>query len=1513
MKQHYRKLAFVLLVVLLTLAMVPVSAQDDDENDNLLDNFYATNARLSEDAAPTSRGGVSGDTNASDVLGSPVVPLDSSVDSLLPVSNTPESGTIWALVVLEGAPALRSVPANSDLQNVSVANSVTAAAANISSVQRTLSSTLRTNFNVQTVGSIRYTANALAVVMDASQIEDIRSLPGVLNVIPDQIGYLDNANSVPFIGAQQVWQATGYTGSGMRVGIIDSGIDYTHVNFGGSGSVTTYNTSDSADITDVLFDGSKVAGGYDFVGDGWAGGPPIGAGGSPLGSAWVFAVGDDDPLDCNGHGSHVAGTAAGFGVDAGGATYTGPWDNTTPLSTMTIGPGVAPEATLYSMKIGDCSPSVSFVAAALAVDFAIDPNGDGNPSDRLDVINNSYGGAYGSPLEVLTQQFDLAVQSGIVMVGSAGNEGDVNFVNGDPSVSEWAISVASVRNDTTYLGLELTTGPGGVYPSYPAVIAANASQGGAPGIFGPLNLRLVGGAGNAQGCAIGDYAGFAGEIGVINWTAAASGCGSGTRMTNAVDAGGVAGLIVVSSNPADFPFINLACTYSGGPSTIPCVSITGTDGANLLANLAGYTIRFDDSLRASLSTPIGDTLSGFSSRGPRINGGTDEIIMKPDIAAPGDSIFSTFVGTGNEGETLGGTSMAAPHVTGSAALVRQANPTWDPTEIKAVLMNTANHDVYEGPTSGSGGQHGVTRIGAGRVDVRAATLSPVIAYHAAHPERVSVTFGFVEVVDTYNQTQNITVENKGASAQTYNISFQQLNDMPGVQFTVSPAQVTVPAGGTVTVQVTLSANKLNMTGVTPDPTMATTQPGAFGTLPRERIFEEGGYVVLTPTGAVPTLRVPVYSAIRPASDMAADSTLYIGQLDFGLGALNLAGNELNTGGYAIPNVTSIVDAMELVYEHPVSLPSALSGGDIQYIGITSDYYTALIACAGDTTCAINNTTIYVGIVTYGEWSTFGFDAWFDVGFDIDEDDFYDLTMFPFETGFMINADFTDTFLTWYTDGESWLTSSGSVVSASDFVNGAPASVTEMYTLNNNVVVLPITAAELGLTAANTDFQFDVAALTSFFFGDWLPDAAPFWIPYDLTTPAYVFNDLNGVFGGPYFGSGWWDDLDGYQIPVDYDVTGLGTLPPILLLHHHNAGEANRPQVVQVVRTTQTDAGLIKLVDDDVPTEAQTITFDVEVYNNGPGPVEEPVLEDLLPTGLTYVSDTCPVASTVTPVAGGTLITCDFAGTGLNIPPGINLFFQIDATVDAGTTGTTLTNTASIVGMIAGMVDTDPTNDVATVNICVDGVAGQCNPGPTVAAAFENSGVSLIGNPVLGNTNINQLTVTFDQPVVGGISLDGAANSDNYRVLAEGTTAGFQTSVCNAPVDAGDYEINTNVTYTSATYTSVLTLVNPAQFVPLPEGNYRLIVCGSTSITNLSGIPLDGNGDGTPGDDAVFDFSVNFETGVVGILTPEDLGITELPATGETPWWRHGTFIAGIALVAGALLLSGWFSLRKLRA
>ena len=162
-----------------------------------------------------------------------------------------------------------------------------------------------------------------------------------------------------------------------------------HADFGGTGLLADYQaeSTDTARFTTVgtatagSFPTAKVVGGIDFAGDAYTG--------------TNAPVPDANPMDCNGHGSHVAGTAAGFGVTAADATFTGPYDaNPSTYSRCSIGPGTAPKALLYGLRVFGCAASTGLTA--LAIDWAIDPNGDADLSDHLDVINMSLGSNFGS-------------------------------------------------------------------------------------------------------------------------------------------------------------------------------------------------------------------------------------------------------------------------------------------------------------------------------------------------------------------------------------------------------------------------------------------------------------------------------------------------------------------------------------------------------------------------------------------------------------------------------------------------------------------------------------------------------------------------------------------------------------------------------------------------------------------------------------------------------------------------------------------------------------------------------------------------------------------------------------------------------------------------------------------------------------------------------------------------------------------------------------------------------------
>lgn len=204
--------------------------------------------------------------------------------------------------------------------------------------------------------------------------------------------------SVPAIGASQVWtetrDSTGapITGRGIRVGVIDTGIDYTHPDFGS--------------CTQAQFFGgtcARVKGGYDWVDN------------------------DPDPTDENLHGTHVASI-----IGANGSVK-----------------GVAPDTSLYALRVLDASGSGSSADIIRAIEWATDPNNDGDFSDHLDVINLSLGSPMGTADTADSVAADNASAAGVIVVVAAGNAGPDSETIGSPGAARQAITVgASSLNDT---------------------------------------------------------------------------------------------------------------------------------------------------------------------------------------------------------------------------------------------------------------------------------------------------------------------------------------------------------------------------------------------------------------------------------------------------------------------------------------------------------------------------------------------------------------------------------------------------------------------------------------------------------------------------------------------------------------------------------------------------------------------------------------------------------------------------------------------------------------------------------------------------------------------------------------------------------------------------------------------------------------------------------------------------------------------------------------------------------
>ncbi len=321
--------------------------------------------------------------------------------------------------------------------------------------------------------------NGFQVSVPVDQVDAVASLPGVVAVHPVRTYAVDNAVSVPFLGLPQVWQNTGYTGQNVKVAIIDTGIDYTHATFGGPGATEAYEAAHAAEAqpADPAWfgpDAPRVKGGIDLVGDDYNAD-------SSSDAYQPVPHPDDNPLDCNGHGSHVAGTTGGSGVLADGTTYPGPYDESTPSNTFRVGPGVAPQVDLYAVRVFGCEGSTDVVVPAL--DWAVEHG--------MDVVNLSLGSSFGRGDDPDAVAAANAVGAGVVVVASAGNAGHNPYLTGSPGTGDGVIAVSAVDSTESFPGATVTVGGA-------TVEAINANGADVDGLGELEVVRLTGE--NALGC-----------------------------------------------------------------------------------------------------------------------------------------------------------------------------------------------------------------------------------------------------------------------------------------------------------------------------------------------------------------------------------------------------------------------------------------------------------------------------------------------------------------------------------------------------------------------------------------------------------------------------------------------------------------------------------------------------------------------------------------------------------------------------------------------------------------------------------------------------------------------------------------------------------------------------------------------------------------------------------------------------------------------------------------------------
>lgn len=583
-----------------------------------------------------------------------------------------------------------------------------------------------------------------------------------------QQGYLVNGllyvniHTAAFPGGEIRGQilTTGTLGEGMIIGVIDTGINSSHPSFAAVGG-------DGYIHTNPYGAGNYV--GYCATNPGFCNDKLIGA--------WAFHTSSTNPEDTNGHGSHTAGTAGGnFLQDA--ALYA-----PTTTYTFTAVSGVAPHANIIAYQV--CFPSCPTTSTTAAVNQAV--------IDGVDVTNYSISGGTNPYVESTAVAFRNAVAAGVFPANSAGNSGPGAGTVGHQG--PWIMTVGASTHDRTILNsvVDLSSSNGPLSD----ILGQSPTLG-----YGPAPLVYAGAAPyNNPLCNPFPAGTFSGQIVV---------CDRGTigrveKGQNVLNAGG-GGMILANDASS-------AASLNDDTHVLPATHISYADGVALKAWLASgsnHVGRITGGI-VDYNTLYGDNMASFSSRGPAgsIAPGLANLV-KPDVTAPGLNILAPYFNGFTPPPSfniISGTSMSSPHAAGAAALIRAMHPTWTPAEVKSALMLTGITavDKEDGLTPG-----GPFDFGGGRIDLTAAGYVGFVLditnaeYLAANP----ATGGDPKLLNLPSMANNAcpgtcswtrTLRSTLSTAQEYNAS---VIGPAGFFGTVTPANFTIPAGGTQVITIT---------------------------------------------------------------------------------------------------------------------------------------------------------------------------------------------------------------------------------------------------------------------------------------------------------------------------------------------------------------------------------------------------------------------------------------------------------------------------------------------------------------------------------------------------------------------------------------------------------------------------------------------------------------------------------------------------------------------------------------
>ncbi|HTL18508.1 MAG TPA: S8 family serine peptidase [Patescibacteria group bacterium] len=595
-------------------------------------------------------------------------------------------------------------------------------------------------------GEFDIALNAVSVALNGTSLATLRGGPQV-NFADYEGIYYPTSDPVqdPDLGLIQAisaWQQGGGSasaGNGVRVAIIDTGIDVHHPCFDDAGYPAQRQLGDrrftnNKVIAAKVFNNRTVTQGYT-----------------------AQAVQE--------HGTHVAGTVAcNFGTPATVSGVAIPYGIS----------GVAPRALLGNYNIfpgpvADARDEDIFDALEAAY------------QDGFDIANMSLGGGYRGIQDIIMAAVDRLDMANMVVAIAAGNEGPGFQTVSSPGAAPRALT-AGASTVAHFVGAPVTVN-GNTYGALAGSFATVSSD-----LTAPLAVVTDNGS-LTLGCAAFTPGSLAGKIALISRGT----CSFSTKIRDAQTAGASA-VLVVNNQPGD-P-IEMGTDGTPNQPTIPAYMLSQVDGAALLgANGSSVTI---SAAFSYFQTANADIMASFSSRGPTLV----DFRIKPDVVAPGVNVLSSIPLSFCNGSScwafFQGTSMATPHLAGSAAVLHWLYPDWSAGEVRSAIINTADDDVLKdfrhlNPISD------VNVVGAGRENL----LSAVNAAVGLDP--VSVSFGAVPYGAGQTKTFTVTLNNLRNVAASYSLSIT-----PGdasVSYAVTPSKVSLSAGGSATITVIMSPAK----------------------------------------------------------------------------------------------------------------------------------------------------------------------------------------------------------------------------------------------------------------------------------------------------------------------------------------------------------------------------------------------------------------------------------------------------------------------------------------------------------------------------------------------------------------------------------------------------------------------------------------------------------------------------------------------------------------------------------